>query len=222
MTEPTTLPAAPGRSPSRRGAVHDTVRTHLARGGGVLLTGPAGIGRTTVAHQLVADLRRPGSPDPALLPLPRRKNTPFLGLIDLLADLGDDALAALAAHERAALEGALLRSAPRAGTGRGAEAGPEGDREALVLRIAVRKVVALLCGTGPFLLVVDDTQWLDRPTADVLNYLARRAGPGLSVLATLRSGDGVRALPRRPERGQRTRAVRAAGPPGARPAHDRP
>ncbi|MER0449844.1 AAA family ATPase [Streptomyces sp. Edi4] len=187
MTEPTTLPAGTRPLTVRRGAVHDTVRTHLARGRGVLLTGPTGIGRTTVTHQLIADLRGQGHRILHCSPSPVEKNTPFLGLIDLLADLGDDALAALAAHERAALEGALLRSAPRAGTGRGAEAGPEGGREALVLRIAVRKVVALLCGAGPCLLVVDDTQWLDRATADVLNYIARRVGPGFSVLATLRS-----------------------------------
>lgn len=175
MTEPTSL--SPG---VERTALRDTVRTHLSRGGGVLLTGPAGIGRTTVVSQLAAELGAHGHRVLRSSPSPAEQDSPFLGLIDLLTGVADDTLAALAAHERAVLGAALLRSE---------ETGQAAGRDALVLRIAVRKVLALLCDTGPLLLIVDDGQWLDRPTADVLKYLARRADPGLSVLATLRTGD---------------------------------
>ncbi|WP_438289754.1 AAA family ATPase [Streptomyces sp. HUAS TT7] len=175
MTEPTTLP--PG---VERDALCDTVRTHLSRGGSVLLTGPAGIGRTTVASRLAADLRTGGHQVLRCSPSPAEQDSPFLGLIDLLTGVADDTLSALAAHERTALDQALLRSEL---------AGPAAGRDALVLRIAVRKVLALLGTTGPVLLVVDDAQWLDRPTAELLKYLARRADSGLSVLATLRTGD---------------------------------
>ncbi|MFD9637200.1 AAA family ATPase, partial [Streptomyces violascens] len=175
MTEPTTLPPGVERS-----ALCDTVRSHLSRRGGVLLTGPAGIGRTTVVARLSAELRTRGHQVLSCSPSPAEQDSPFLGLIDLLADAADDTLASLASHERAALEGALLR---------GESAGPAAGRDALVLRIAVRKVLALLGTAGPVLLVVDDAQWLDRPTAEVLKYLARRADSGLSVLATLRTGD---------------------------------
>ncbi|GAA2422252.1 AAA family ATPase [Streptomyces mauvecolor] len=174
MTEPTTLP--PG---VERNALHDTIRTHLSHGGGVLLTGPAGIGRTTVVSRLAAALRARGHQVMHCSPSPAEQDSPFLGLIDLLTDVADDTLAALAAHERAALEEALLRSE---------SAGPVDRRDAVVLRIAVRKVLALLATTGPVLLVVDDAQWLDGPTAEILKYLARRADSGLSVLATLRTG----------------------------------
>ncbi|MFI2644786.1 AAA family ATPase [Streptomyces sp. NPDC018610] len=168
-----------------REALRDTVRTHLTGTGGVLLTGPAGIGRTTLASRLAADLAVRGHRILRCSPAPSERDSPFLGLIDLLAPVGDDALAALAAHERAVLEGALLRAAPLTGTD------PATGRDALVLRIAVRKVLARLAGAGPLLLLVDDAQWLDAPTADVLKFLARRGGSGTSVLVTLRTAGGA-------------------------------
>ncbi|MGW8724635.1 AAA family ATPase [Streptomyces sp. NPDC055808] len=188
MTEPTTLPTGTRRLAVERGTLRDTARAHLARGGGVLLTGPAGIGRTTVMSQLAQDLGGFGHRVLRCSPSPAERESPFLGLIDLLTGVADDTLTALAAHERAVLESTLLRSAhpmdaePDEGTGAAA------GRDALVLRIAVRKVLARLVGTGPLLLVIDDAQWLDRPTAELLNYLARRADPGLSVLAAVRTG----------------------------------
>ncbi|MCX5387238.1 LuxR family transcriptional regulator [Streptomyces sp. NBC_00083] len=189
-TEPTTLPTSPRPRAVERTAVTETARTHLSRGGGVLLTGPAGSGRTTLAAHLVAELRGRGHRILRCSPSPAEEGTPFLGLIDLLTDLGDHAFAVLAPHERAVLEQALLRSAQPVPSGGGTERGPGGGRDALVLRIAVRKVLTGLCGAGPVLLVVDDAQWLDRPTADILKYLAPRADSGMAVLVTVRSEEG--------------------------------
>ncbi|GHD93116.1 helix-turn-helix transcriptional regulator [Streptomyces naganishii] len=194
MTEPTTsphtLPTAddPVGCPPPfvgREALCDTVRTQLMGGGGVLLTGPAGIGRTTVVSRLVADMSARGHRVLRCSPAPSERDSPFLGLIDLLAGVGDDAFGALATHERAVLEGALLR-----GPQQPAESGPGGGRDALVLRIAVRKVVAQLSSAGPLLLAVDDAQWLDAPTAEVLAFLVRRPGPGPAVLVAVRT-DGT-------------------------------
>ncbi|MEU9101022.1 AAA family ATPase [Streptomyces sp. NPDC048361] len=195
MTAPTTLPTSPRPRAVERTTVTETARAHLSHGGGVLLTGPAGIGRTTLVAHLVAELRGRGHRILRCSPSPAEQHTPFLCLIDLLADLDDHAFVALAPHERAILEGALLRSAHPGRSGRGPDAGPAGERATLVLRIAVRKVLARLCEAGPLLLVVDDTQWLDRPTAEILTYLAPRADPGMSVLAALRSGEGFGSSP---------------------------
>ncbi|MFF9409776.1 AAA family ATPase [Streptomyces anandii] len=196
MTEPTTspitlhTPSPTGDGPAGcpppvvgREALCDTVRTHLMGGGGVLLTGPTGIGRTSVVSRLVADMTARGHRVLRCSPAPSERDSPFLGLIDLLAGVGDDVLGTLAAHERAVLEGALLRG-PQQPQG----ATPGGGRDALVLRIAVRKVVARLNSAGPLLLVVDDAQWLDPPTAEILAFLARRAGAGPAVLVAVRTG----------------------------------
>ena len=55
---------------------------------------------------------------------------------------------------------------------------------------------------GPLLLVVDDLQWIDRASAQILGFVARRlAGTGIGVLAASRTGDaeapGLGGLPRR-------------------------
>ncbi|MEU0599788.1 AAA family ATPase [Streptomyces sp. NPDC006393] len=197
MTEPTsTLLAKRPESPEPpvvgRDTLCTTVRTHLTGGGGVLLTGPAGIGRTTVLTRLTAELSARGHRVLSCSPSPSERDTPYLGLIDLLAPVGDDTLAELAAHERAVLEGALLRSTPPTGTD------PATGRDALVLRIAVRKVLARLGAAGPLLLAVDDAQWLDEPTAAILAFLARRAGPGPAVLAALRTGGVTEEEPGHP------------------------
>ncbi|MFI0724300.1 AAA family ATPase [Streptomyces sp. NPDC021224] len=181
------MPSAPTprhRPPAGRETLVGTILAHLDDGDGVLLTGPAGIGRSTLLAR-VADARAAGghrvlrcSPSPA------DRRSPCLGLIDLLSGVGDDVLARLEARERALLEGALLRAPLPPG------ADLRGGRDRLVLRFATGKVLALLRQTGPLLLAVDDAQWLDEPTADVLAFVAgRRTGPGHEVVVARRDTD---------------------------------
>ncbi|WP_330240573.1 AAA family ATPase [Streptomyces sp. NBC_00525] len=170
-----------GTRSAGRAALCDTARAHLEGGGSILLTGPEGIGRSTAAARIADDLAGRGHRVLRCSPSPADRDSPFLGLIDLLATADDEALAGLGAHERAVLEGALLRRTPPAGTD------PATGRDALVLRVAVRKVLAALAVAEPLLLVVDDVQWLDEPTARTLQFLARRSDPRHAVLATLRT-----------------------------------
>lgn len=193
MTEPSTLPdpLPVGTRTSRprtarprtagRDALRETAGAHLEGGGGVLLTGPAGIGRSTLVSRLAEEFGARGHRVLSCSPSSSDRDSPFLGLIDLLATVDDDTFAVLDTRERAVLEGALLRRTPHPG------ADPTTGRDALVLRFAVRKVLAALGGAGPLLLAVDDVQWLDEPTARVLLFLARRAGPRPAVLAALRT-----------------------------------
>ncbi|MCG7528577.1 ATP-binding protein, partial [Streptomyces sp. OfavH-34-F] len=174
-------PYRAGTHASPRTASCATARAHLEGGGGVLLTGPEGIGRSTAATRIAGDLAARGHRVLRCSPSPADRDSPFLGLIDLLATAGDEALAGLGARERAVLEGALLRRTPPAGSD------PTTGRDALVLRVAVREVLAALATAGPLLLVVEDVQWLDEPTARTLQFLARRPDPRHAVLATLRT-----------------------------------
>ncbi|MGW2794752.1 AAA family ATPase [Streptomyces sp. NPDC001251] len=186
--EPATLPTDIRPLAVERGALRDSARAHLSHGGGVLLTGPSGIGRTTVLTQLAAASGEFGHRVLRCSPSPTERESPFLGLIDLLTGVADDTFGALADHERAVLERTLLRSGSPAGPEPDTDTASAGERDALLLRIAVRKVFAVLAEAGPVLLVIDDAQWLDRPTTQVLDYLARRADPGVSVLAALCTG----------------------------------
>ncbi|WP_026423987.1 helix-turn-helix transcriptional regulator [Actinokineospora inagensis] len=130
----------------------------LADGGGVLLHGPAGIGKSVLLDTLVAG----AGVDLVLRTCPAAadRDLPHVALYDLLAKVLPTVR--LATHLRAALDTALLRAAP---------AHPV---DPLALRLAVVDLVRGLAERQPLLLVVDDAQWLDQASADVLAFAARR------------------------------------------------
>ena len=88
-----------------------------------------------------------------------------------------EVLAALPAPQRDALEVALLRA------GRGdAVAGQRAVATAAV------SVLAALAASAPVVVAIDDVQWLDRPSARVLEFAARRlAGRPVGFLLSLRT-----------------------------------
>lgn len=172
--------AEPG---SRRSELLARAREQLSAPGSVILTGPAGIGKSTLLTTLA------GHPSSTRVlrcsPAEADRHLPFLGLIDLFATVGEAVLGSLPDEQRAALDRALLRRTARAG-----------DRDALGLRLAVLTALRALCGRSPVLLVVDDVQWLDPPSADLLAFLARRTGElPLRTLVSVRTGDGTAPRP---------------------------
>jgi predicted ATPase len=70
----------------------------------------------------------------------------------------------------------------------GLEDGPTPDR--LVVANATLAVLRRLAGQGPALIIVDDLLWVDRASAFVLGFVARRlAGTHVGFLAGQRSGE---------------------------------
>ena len=74
--------------------------------------------------------------------------------------------------------------------------------ELRMLARGVLDVVRLLSGSAPLMIAVDDAQWLDRPSAGVLEFCFRRLRrEPVSILLTFRNDDGLfplglgRALP---------------------------
>lgn len=145
----------------------------------LVIEGEAGIGKTTIVqaaqkHALAAGLRvfqaRPASGELEL---------PYAGLGDLLATVDAETFASLAAPQQAALEAAL---------GRKASAGAI-DRYALSRGLL--EVLQAEAARGDLLLVVDDAQWLDRPTASALAFAIRRLrSVPLRMIAAVRTADG--------------------------------
>ncbi len=84
---------------------------------------------------------------------------PYGGLLALLRPLHDE-VAALPPAQRAALE-AILAAEP-------------GRVERFVVSAGALGVVATVAERTPLLVVVDDAQWLDDPTRDVLAFVIRR------------------------------------------------
>ncbi|MFF7475010.1 AAA family ATPase [Streptomyces sp. NPDC008092] len=165
--------------PTGRRALLDAARVQAAARPGLLLHGPAGIGKSALVAALAADpaagtvLRcSPAEADARL---------PFAGLVDLFARVPESRLESLPPEPRTALRAALLRG------------GPADDRGLLAVRVAVLDTLRALAADGPVLLVVDGLQWLDEPTAGVLAFAVRRLdAPGIRMLAAERVPDGGR------------------------------
>ncbi|HET6215183.1 MAG TPA: ATP-binding protein, partial [Micromonosporaceae bacterium] len=158
----------------RQGAV-EAVRTGLNAGGSVLVYGPAGIGKSTVldavARAAAADCRvlRAAAAE-------AEAELPYLALVDLFGAAITEVGPALPAQLRAALDAALLRSAA-----------PAAPHDQLAVRLAVLEVLRLLAARSPVLVVLDDIQWVDEPSAGVLSFVARRLdGGAVRVLAAER------------------------------------
>ncbi|MGI5452606.1 helix-turn-helix transcriptional regulator [Streptomyces sp. CA-249302] len=160
-----------------RAALLDTARSELTAGPGVLLHGPTGIGRSALVTALTADV-----PGVVLRCSPAEEDTrlPYGGLIDLFAQVPDGYVDALAPEPRAALRAALLHTPE-----------PEDGRSLLAVRVALLEVLGALAAADPVLLIVDDLQWLDEPTADALAFAVRRLGRAdVRMVAAERVADG--------------------------------
>jgi DNA-binding CsgD family transcriptional regulator len=166
----------------------------------LVITGESGIGKTAVWRQVAAGaacLSRVLSCQPAVAERPLA----FSALDDLLGDLIEHVLPALPGPRRRAVENMLLRDPSlRQPAGDGpcaARALPE--RRALVR--GVLDALRVISADTPLVLAVDDAQWLDRPSAAVLEFCVRRLqGDPVSILLTVRTDDPVplgldRALP---------------------------
>jgi DNA-binding CsgD family transcriptional regulator len=163
--------------------VLDEVRARLAGESGVgsvVVVGPAGIGKSTVLEACAADadarvLRATAEGEAGL---------PYLTLVDLFDGVAGRDLTGLPGHLRAAFEGALLR---------GEHTGAANDQ--LAVRLAVLAVLRRLASADPLLMVVDDLQWVDAPSAEVLRFVARRVtGDRIRMLAAERVDTGHTAV----------------------------
>ncbi|MFC4035348.1 AAA family ATPase [Streptomyces polygonati] len=178
-------PSRPDRPDPRgagagRGDLTEEALRLLRERTGLLVHGPAGIGKSTLLGAVASASEIRGTAVLRCSPGPGDSGLPYLGLIDLFARMPAGIIAELPPEPRAALLTALLH---RPGPGRR----PDG----LAVRVAVLDALRRLAGTAPVLLVVDSVQWLDRPTADVLAFVARRVdGAGIRIAVGQRLPEG--------------------------------
>ncbi len=145
------------------------------RGAALVLTGEAGVGKSVL---LDAAVRAAGAAGVRVLSsagVESEAEVGFAGLNQLLVPvLGD--LTSLSDLHRDALANSL-----------GYQAGPAADR--LVVSTAALVLLRAVAAGGPVLVVVDDLQWLDRASARVLGFVARRlSGARIGLLAASRAG----------------------------------
>ena len=149
-----------------------------APGGGqaLLLEGEAGIGKTILWDEA---LRIAGMRDFRVLrsrPTQSEAQVAFAAVGDLLAPALNGVLQRLAPLQRRALETALLIREP-----------DDMFPDTRVLALALLSTVRALTEERPVLIALDDAQWLDASSAEVLTFMLRRldAEP-VAVLATVR------------------------------------
>nr|WP_151769974.1 LuxR family transcriptional regulator [Streptomyces abyssomicinicus] len=161
-------------------------RRRLDRGGGVLLHGPAGIGKSTVVRALAAEYAGKSRTVLRCSATESESHLPFLAIADLLGPVLDRVADRLPAAQRTALEAAL--------TGHGETVLQPDGHHGLALRLAVLAAFRALAAEGPVLVVADDLQWLDRASTELLGFAARRInGSRVRMLCALRtdSPDGL-------------------------------
>ena len=149
--------------------------------GVLLLRGEAGIGKTTLWRH---GLELAGGRDYRVLSCrgsSAEAQLSFVALGDLLGDALDEVLPALPGPQAKALAVALLLEDSR---------GSPPDQRAIAL--AFVGALRLLARSQPVAVAVDDLQWLDRPSALVLDFALRRLrAEAVAFLLTLRQHDGA-------------------------------
>ncbi len=173
------------RGPSTRvvGRERELAMLHAFLGAGrsqgaFVLTGGPGIGKTTLWEAAVDDAR-----ERRLRVLSARSSgaeaqLSFAALIDLLDGIDLKELAGLPAPQLRALQVALLQAEPV-----GVPAEPR------AIAVGFLNVLRALAADAPLLVAVDDVQWLDAPSAEVLAFAARRLDiDAVGFLLARRSG----------------------------------
>lgn len=130
------------------------------RGGAMLVTGPAGIGKTSLLDAVANQARSRGFRVLSVTGLESEAELPYAGLHQLLQP-ALSSTSKLAAPQRNALMTAL-----------GMRSGAPPD--VFLVGLATLNLLDQVGGENPLLLVADDFHWLDGPTASVLGFVARR------------------------------------------------
>ncbi len=103
----------------------------------------------------------------------------YTALADLLSDVDESIWADLPAPQREGLDAALLRRRDDAR-----------NTDARAVAAAFLAVIQRLAAQGPVLIGIDDLQWLDTSSANVVSFAARRLPHGAALLWTIRT-DGT-------------------------------
>ncbi len=149
----------------------------------LLFTGAAGAGKTTLWKQGVAAARERGWRVLTAQPVESETKLSFTVLGDLFGDLMDEVDVPLPLPQAAALGVALLRI----------EAGTELP-DSRAISLGVLATLRFLAGSAPVVIAIDDVQWLDGPTARVLEFVLRRLETErIGTLTTVRGEDDAPA-----------------------------
>ncbi|MCL3859606.1 LuxR family transcriptional regulator [Actinotalea sp. K2] len=173
-----TLSDLVGRRAERETVEQVLVRARAGRSGALVVRGEAGIGKTALLDQAREAAASSGFRVESAVGVEAEAQFAFAGLHQLCGPLLGG-LAALPDPQQAAL-----------GVAFGLRGGPAPDR--FLVGLATLTLVAEVAEEGPLLCLIDDAQWLDEASAQVLAFVARRvSAERVALLFGVRdSGDG--------------------------------
>lgn len=157
-------------------SITDIVAVAAQRPAGLLLEGEAGIGKTTLWLAALQQARDNGFTVMSARAWEAESKLAYGMVADLLADIDVDALASLPTVQRVAVDRVLMRD--DAG-------GPDTDQH--VVAAALLSVVEVMAADNPVVIGVDDLQWLDTCSRDVLAFVARRLRGRVGLVVTERT-----------------------------------
>lgn len=168
-----------GRRAEREAIEHLLTQAQAGRSGRLVMRGEAGIGKTAILEHARDTAAPLGFRVESSVGVESETQFAFAGLHQLCTPLLDRA-EALPDPQQAAL-----------GVAFGQRAGAAPDR--FLLGLATLNLLAEVAEDGPLLCLVDDAQWLDEASAQVLAFVARRvAAERMALVFTLRdAGDGA-------------------------------
>jgi DNA-binding CsgD family transcriptional regulator len=146
----------------------------------LLLSGDPGIGKTTVWKRGLAGALERGYRTLSCSPVEAETRLSYAALGDLAEPVLDESLPTLPEPQREALEVALLRS-PRTG----------GRADQRAVSLAVLGCIRAVASAAPVVVAIDDAQWMDLPSARVLQFVVRRLrDEPIGVMTAVRRNDG--------------------------------
>jgi DNA-binding CsgD family transcriptional regulator len=149
--------------------------------GALLMSGEAGIGKTTVWRQGLDGALQRGYRTLSCVPVEAETRLSYAALGDLLEPVLEEALPTLPEPQRAALEVALLR-APSSG----------GRADQRAVSLAVLGCLRSVASSTPVVVAIDDIQWMDLPSARVLQFVVRRLkGEPVGLMSAARGTDAA-------------------------------
>ncbi|HET7667734.1 MAG TPA: AAA family ATPase [Mycobacterium sp.] len=157
-------------------AVTEFLRPASQQPSGLVIEGEAGIGKTTLWLSAVEQARDLGHQVFFARVGQEESRLAYAAVADLLRDIDGAVLAELPEVQRVAVDRVLLRASSHDRT-----------TDQHVVAAAFAAVFDRLATDSPVLIAIDDVQWLDRSSRDVVAFAARRLKGPIRLLITERS-----------------------------------
>jgi DNA-binding CsgD family transcriptional regulator len=170
----TAAPGLLGRDPEIA-VLRDVIDHARDRGAVLVLRGEAGIGKSSLIAAAVRDAADRGMLILATSGVQAEADLPFAGLHQLIRPVLSG-ISALPARQRTALLTAFGMADATA-------------PDLFLVALATLDLLSDTADRAPLLLCIEDAQWLDRPTSDVLAFVARRVeAEPVTLLIAIRDG----------------------------------